>query len=60
VLNKTISQGRLAMIDMGNNGKVADVSDIAHAKRPGQVLISRDTSAGTGLQKTRDCILLAQ
>ena len=31
VLNKTISQSRLAMINMGNNRKIADVPEARHS-----------------------------
>ena len=30
MLNKAVSQGRLTMVDMGNDGKVANVTQIGH------------------------------
>ena len=33
VLDKTIGEGRLAVVDMGNNRKVSDVLEITHAFR---------------------------
>jgi hypothetical protein len=30
MLNKTISQGRLTVVDVGNDGKVANVTQIGH------------------------------
>ena len=30
MLNKAVSQGRLTMVDMSNDGKVANVTQIGH------------------------------
>jgi hypothetical protein len=35
MLDKTIGQSRLPMIDMGNNRKIADVTEIAHGLKLG-------------------------
>jgi hypothetical protein len=36
VLDKTVGQGRLAMIDMGDDGKISDVLEFTHSFGPGK------------------------
>ncbi len=57
VLDKTVGQGRLAMIDMGDNGEVTDMSEFAHAIGLDSVSPAPTEIDAANLltKKTRDC-----
>ncbi|GHD12566.1 hypothetical protein GCM10007052_13710 [Halioglobus japonicus] len=50
-LDKAVSQRRFAVIDMGNDGEISDVLEVAHAIGPDKVTGRPEQVA----QKTRDC-----